>query len=520
MTEELIPAAQYLRMSTDRQEYSIANQSQRIADYAARWGFKIVQTYSDPATSGVLLRRRKGLQLLIQDVVNRKALYKAILVYDVSRWGRFQDTDESAHYEFMCKSAGVPVHYCAEIFSNDDTLPSMIMKSLKRVMAREFSREMGVKVADGQRRGATLGFRQGAIPGYGLRRYLISEDKKPKQLLRLGERKGLSTDRVVLVPGPAQEVGRVRQIYKMFLNKQMTFADIARELNRRRVSFVDSALWNPAVVKRILTHPKYAGWNVYGRTTRRMYTPTKGNPRTEWVVVPNAFKPLVSLETFAHAQELIARMRVEHPRYKSDEELLDKLRSILAKNGRITVGLINQTPGTPSTITYRRRFGTLGHAYELIGYSATWGANWVVKARRIKRIRADLMKAIVDFNPTRLSVYWDGGHSRRCLRTDGGRLVSVNICRPVPCYDKAIRWFLRPVGGECHFPILVVRLNLQCDAVKDIFLLPAIGTPRALYLKDIDKRLEDGVRLKSLDGFCEALDAVIYHSVKPVPEAK
>jgi hypothetical protein len=31
-----------------------------------------------------------------------------------SRWGRFQDADESAHYEFLCKSAGIPVHYCAE----------------------------------------------------------------------------------------------------------------------------------------------------------------------------------------------------------------------------------------------------------------------------------------------------------------------------------------------------------------------------------------------------------------------
>ena len=68
------------------------------------------------------------------------APYKAILVYDVSRWGRFQDTDESAHYEFLCKSAGVPVHYCAETFANDGSLPSLIMKALKRTMAGEYGR--------------------------------------------------------------------------------------------------------------------------------------------------------------------------------------------------------------------------------------------------------------------------------------------------------------------------------------------------------------------------------------------
>jgi len=105
---------------------------------------------------------------MIQDVVQGHASYKAILVYDVSRWGRSQDTDESAHYEFLCKSAGVRVHYCAETFSNDDALASMIMKSLKRVMAGEYSRELGIKVLAGQIKGAELGFRQGGQPGYWL----------------------------------------------------------------------------------------------------------------------------------------------------------------------------------------------------------------------------------------------------------------------------------------------------------------------------------------------------------------
>src|SRR5579863_9001723 len=263
MTVFPIPAAQYLRMSTERQEYSLENQSQAIAKYAANHNFAVVQTYSDPATTGVLLRRRKGLQKLIQDVVQKQARYKAILVYDVSRWGRFQDTDESAHYEFMCKSAGVPVHYCAEIFGNDDTLPSMIMKSLKRLMAREYSRELGVKVADGQRRGATLGFRQGGQSGYGLRRLLVSADRSPKQILGRGERKSIATDRITLVRGPAPEVRCVREIYQMFVEKRMTFSEIARVLNRRGTNYIEGSQWNLRAVQTILTHPKYVGTNIY-----------------------------------------------------------------------------------------------------------------------------------------------------------------------------------------------------------------------------------------------------------------
>ena len=78
------PDAQYLRMSTERQEYSLHNQSQAIAKYAEEHGFHLGHTYSDPRFSGVLLRRRKGLRKLIEDVVKGHAHYKAILVYDVT----------------------------------------------------------------------------------------------------------------------------------------------------------------------------------------------------------------------------------------------------------------------------------------------------------------------------------------------------------------------------------------------------------------------------------------------------
>jgi len=100
---QLVPAAQYLRMSTEHQQYSLENQATAIQAYAESHGFEVVRTYSDAAKSGLVLRHRVGLRQLLQDVVSGAPAYRAILVYDVSRWGRFQDTDESAHYEFLCK---------------------------------------------------------------------------------------------------------------------------------------------------------------------------------------------------------------------------------------------------------------------------------------------------------------------------------------------------------------------------------------------------------------------------------
>jgi DNA invertase Pin-like site-specific DNA recombinase len=504
-----IPVAQYLRMSTGLQEYSLDNQSQAIDRYAKSHGFCVVRTYSDPAKSGMLLRKRKGLQRLIQDVVQGQAAYKAILVYDVTRWGRFLDTDESAHYEFLCKSAGVRVHYCAETFPNDDTMPSMIMKSLKRAMAGEFSRELGVKVFAGQTRGAILGFRQGARPGYGLRRLLVSADGTPKLLLARGDRKSLSSERTILVPGPAAEVRCVRKIYEMFIQEQMSFAAIARALNRQRTGFVEGSEWNPSAVQRILTHLKYVGCNTYGCTTRRLYTPEKRKPRSEWSLAPGAFEPLVDLSVHEKAQVLIEQRKSELPRNRSDRDLLNALRNILVRNGRISSELIKQTPKTPSTITYRKRFGTLGHAYELVGYKGFWDNGWIQTRRRIQVLRDHLIENLTNLE-ARVSIEKCGGRrgrSRSCLRTHDGQLISVIASRPRYCYKGAVRWFLKPVGDECRMTALVARLNLECDGFKDMFVISPIGS-RAVYLKDNDPMLQRGIRLAELREFWEAFGEI------------
>jgi DNA invertase Pin-like site-specific DNA recombinase len=173
ITDSPVPAAQYLRVSTDHQQYSLDNQADAIARYADERGFNITKIYIDAAKSGLRLKNRDGLKQLLKDVVEGNRDYKAILVYDVSRWGRFQDTDESAHYEFLCKSAGVPVHYCAETFENDNSMPGLIMKTLKRTMAGEYSRELPSKIRAGLVRLTKNGFKPGGQPVYGMRRMLL-----------------------------------------------------------------------------------------------------------------------------------------------------------------------------------------------------------------------------------------------------------------------------------------------------------------------------------------------------------
>lgn len=68
MEKILVPAAQYLRMSTEHQQYSFANQADAIARYAIEHGFQIAKTYSDGAKSGLRIMNRPGLKQVLKDV--------------------------------------------------------------------------------------------------------------------------------------------------------------------------------------------------------------------------------------------------------------------------------------------------------------------------------------------------------------------------------------------------------------------------------------------------------------------
>jgi hypothetical protein len=130
-TADVTRAAEYVRMSTEHQQYSTENQREVIRKYSESRGKTIVRTYTDAGKSGLRIDGRDALKQLIHDVESGEADFTDILVYDVSRWGRFQDADESAYYEYLCRRAKINVHYCAEQFENDGSPVSTIVKGVK-----------------------------------------------------------------------------------------------------------------------------------------------------------------------------------------------------------------------------------------------------------------------------------------------------------------------------------------------------------------------------------------------------
>jgi DNA invertase Pin-like site-specific DNA recombinase len=359
-----IRAAQYVRMSTEHQQYSIENQSVSIANYAGTHRMQVVRTYADEGKSGLTLQSRAGLRRLLQDADSGAADFSVILVYDVSRWGRFQDVDESAYYEYCCRRANIRVHYCAEPFANDGSISSALLKTIKRSMAGEFSRELSAKVFAGKSRLIEHGFRQGGHAGYGFRRLLVDREGNSRCVLKYGESKSISTDRVILVPGPDAEVQIVQEMYRQFIDEDWSMPAIRDSLNQRGIANEYGGRWTRDMVSNVLTNPKYMGANVSNRKSFKLRVTRIRNPPEMWVRRDGAFEPIVTVERFQKAQEVLS---ARNRRY-TDDELLELLKRLRARVGLLSGRVIDHAGGIPKTRVFEKRFGGLLAAYRRIGY--------------------------------------------------------------------------------------------------------------------------------------------------------
>ena len=470
-----VRAAEYVRMSTEHQQYSAENQRDKIRDYAMRRGLEIVRTYADEGKSGLRIDGRRALQQLIKDVESGSADFQVIVVYDVSRWGRFQDADESAYYEYICRRAGMQVAYCAEQFENDGSPVSTIVKGVKRAMAGEYSRELSAKVFAGQCRLIELGFRQGGPAGYGLRRVLIDQHGIMKSELERGEHKSLQTDRVVLMPRPESEVRIVNLIYSWFIEESLNEYEIAARLNGMRVRTDLDRDWTRATVREVLTNEKYIGNNVYNRVSFKLKKIRVVNPSDMWIRKEGAFQSIVSSETFYTAQGIM-RARARH---YSNEELIERLRNLYRNRGFLSGLVIDETDGMPSTSVYVYRFGSLIRAYQTVGFTPGRDYRYLETNRFLRQLHPEIVaqteKKIADL----------GGSVLRDPATDlltvNGEFTACLVLARCQAHDNGRNhWKVRFDASLLPDITVAVRLDHANSAALDYYLLPRLdfGQPR------------------------------------------
>ncbi|GJL85311.1 MAG: serine recombinase [Micavibrio sp.] len=489
-------AAMYVRMSTDHQKYSTENQADTIREYAKRRDMEIVETYADQGKSGLSLDGRDALKRLIDDVQAGQTRFEAILVLDVTRWGRFQDADESAYYEYICRRAGIQVQYVAEQFENDGSPVSTIVKGVKRAMAGEYSRELSTKVFAGQCRLIEMGYRQGGPAGYGLRRMLIDEQGNEKGVLKRGEHKSLQTDRVILVPGPPEELKTVSWIYRTFVDEGRTESQIAVLLNQQGILTDLEREWTRGTVHEVLTNEKYIGNNVFNRTSFKLKKRRVVNDPDMWVRHDGAWEGIIDPSHYYTAQGIIR----ERNRKFSNDEMLEKLKALHNRQGWLSGVIINETEHMPSSSAYAHRFGSLIRAYELIGYTPDRDYRYIEINRHLRKVYASTIEDAIR------KIQALGGTVHREVTSEfliinNELKVSVIIARCKQTSAGRYRWKVHFDTGLQPDIILVIRMDAGNQEALDYYLLPSL---------DVEN---PKIRLAESNGF--ALDAYRFDDLEP-----
>lgn len=489
------PAAIYVRMSTEHQKYSTENQADAIRAYAACHNMEIVETFSDAGKSGLNIQGRDGLKSLINCVENGEANFKAILVYDISRWGRFQDADESAYYEYICKRAGILVHYCAEQFDNDGSPVSTIVKSVKRAMAGEYSRELSAKVFAGQCRLIELGYRQGGPAGYGLRRMLIDESGKQKGTLTRGQHKSFQTDRVILVPGPEEERAIVLRIYRLFVEGGKYYSEIAKILNDERIKTDLDREWTSSTIHQILSNEKYIGNNIFNRTSCKLKKRQVNNDPSMWIRAIGVFEPIVPTSLFDASQTIIQ----ERTHKLSDEEMLDQLSILYEKYGYLSGIIIDESGHTPLSSAYRSRFGSLLRVYQMVGFQPDRDYRYIEINRYLRKLHAIIIDYVIG------KIIDLGAIAVKDCHTD---IVTINdeftasivIARHMTTSAGSSRWKIRFDTGLRPDITIAIRMKPDNKETLDYYLLPHLDFNKpTIRLAEENGAILDTYRFYTLD---------------------
>lgn len=359
------------------------------------------------------------------------------------------------------------------------------------------SRELSVKVFAGQCRLITLGYRQGGAPGYGLRRMLVDERGEKKGQLSRGEHKSIATDRVVLVEGPPEEIATVREIYRQFLDEQLTERQIADRLNAAGQQTDLGRPWSRGTVHQILINDKYAGHNVWGRTSFKLKAKHVRNDPSEWIRQEDAFPAIIDRESFARARAIID----QRSRRLTDDEMLALLARILSSQGRLSGLIIDEFDDVPSSSAYQSRFGSLLRAYSLVGFVPEHDYRYLDINRALRRLHPSIVREAIE------GVQRIGGDAVQNLENDLLTInreftVSIVIARCTTTRGGSRRWKIRLDEDLKPDITICVRMDDANLQALDFYILPRMTMEESvLRLADHNGLSFDAFRSDTLDGF-------------------
>jgi len=297
--------AYYRHSAEDKQENSVAIQRQHTKKFADEHNIEIIHEEVDEGKSG-LLATRPAFECLFADWIENinAPHFDYVLVYDVSRWGRFQNQDIGGHLRYLCSKHGKEVIYVSIGFANaENQLFSSLRIDIEQYMAAEYSRQLSGKVFHGSVKVSEQGYSAGGTAVYGMARLLLDVNKKPIRILKTGEHKQIANERVSFMPKEDETTETVREIFNLFVKERHLISDIVTLLNQKGVLSANGKRWDKSKVIKILTDETYIGIRIYNKMWGRLKQKPHKNPRSEWVITPKAFQAAVDEQLFRNAQE-------------------------------------------------------------------------------------------------------------------------------------------------------------------------------------------------------------------------
>jgi len=369
-----LAVAYYRHSAQNRQKNSIEIQRAKVHEFAQKNNIEIVAEYIDAGVSG-LTADRPGFQAMLVHVKRsnkgKKKDLDMILCLDVSRWGRFQNTNLFNHYEAQCQENGVEVIFTSlgdlpedkedddeneeEGFFDDEDAKNYY-KSREQDLAKRHSKILSKKVKDGAVRVSEQGNRAGGPAPYGTVRIELDEQKNLIGMMKPKQYKSYPNNRVRLAPDDQNKTAEViRIVFDLFVKEGHIEKQIATILNERNIPAPKGGKWNRGSIRRIIQNEQYAGSVVYNKTFSKLgKKKVLHNPRKKWIVTPNSYVPVVERDIFDKAQSKLNFTR---------DEMLKCIRFVIKKYGMLSHTLLLSLPNMPSPLDIIREFGSLPEAY-------------------------------------------------------------------------------------------------------------------------------------------------------------
>ena len=164
---DLIPAALYARVSSDRQDVdlSVAAQLRALRDYAGKNGYLVAREYIDEAESGRIADRPQFRRML-DEAAEPNAPFRGILVWKFSRFTRKRE--HAVAFKSMLRKRGIRVVSITE--HADDSPTGKLMEAIIESVDEFYSENLAQEVVRGMREAASRGFWVTTYAPYGYKK--------------------------------------------------------------------------------------------------------------------------------------------------------------------------------------------------------------------------------------------------------------------------------------------------------------------------------------------------------------